>query len=79
MGQDNGKSFTVYNIHVASTSGRYFTLAKRYHCRYLVLGTKSLQKVLQPPRAVPQVQGEVPCASSVPAQEIGQHILQGGK
>ena len=33
MGQDNGKSFTVYNIHVASTSGRYLTLAKRYRCR----------------------------------------------
>ena len=40
--------------------------------------TKSLQQVLQPPRAVPQVQGEVPCARSVPAQEIGQHVLQGG-
>ena len=30
MWQENGKSFTVYKIHVATTSGRYFILSERY-------------------------------------------------
>ena len=51
--QENGKPFTVYKIHVATTTGRYFILSKRYssiHELYLKCKERYFVNVPFPPK-----------------------------
>ena len=51
--QDNGRPFTVYKIHVATTSGRYFILSERYssfHELYLKCKERYFVNVPFPPK-----------------------------
>ena len=51
--QDNGRPFTVYKIHVATTSGRYFELSERYssfYALYLKCKEKYFVNVPFPPK-----------------------------